>query len=93
MNFINLSCSMLAASSRFKPSNSWPKKICSSNPKGSNSMNHFIQRKFCNTTIFLHVYLTHINTSPLLGIQPKRSFKQNFNFQFSLVYRCVVHET
>jgi hypothetical protein len=76
-----------------KPFNFWQKQICPSSPKGNNSMNPSIQRKFPSTTISLHVYLAHINTSPLLGIQPKRSFKQNFNFQFSLVYGCVVHET
>lgn len=93
MHFSNLSCLVLATSSRFKPSNSWQKTICPSSPKGNNSMNPFIQRKFRSTTIFLHVYLAHINTSLLLGIQHKRSFKQNFNFQFSLVYGCVVPKT
>ncbi len=93
MHFINLSCLVLATSSRFKPFDSWQKNNCPSSPKGDNSMNIFIQSKFHSTTIFLHVYLTHTNTSLLLGIQPKKSFKTKFQLSISLVYGCVVHET
>lgn len=82
MHFINLSCLVFATSSRLKPFNSWQKQICPSSPKGNNSMNPSIQRKFLAQQYFyMYIQLTSIHLL-YLASNPKDLLNKISTFNF-----------